>query len=211
MELQQINFNEFLKDNGYEWSGYIAENNGSRYEKYYKCDENENNLNNMYILLGSASDWDEESGWVRVVEDRAVKYIRQDHITFKVYNATYDGPKLEKDLSNEWVRYKALNVDGYFERTLTIGKEIQARYPRDIETRKSLLALEIMRITRDANSSIARMEERLARSKEVEEILNQVQEERLIKKQIELGTKDNFKDTTTNDACLQHLTDTFGK
>lgn len=54
------------------------------------------------------------------------------------------------------------------------------------------------------------MEDTISLSKMVEEVLDKVQQERLIKRQIELGAKDDFKDTTSNDACLQHLTDTFG-
>ena len=176
-QLVAKNLKEFLKDNGYNWSGYIAEYNGKKVEEYYICDKYKGDLDNRYILLGKQYTWDEDIGWVNVIDDsKHVKYIKQDDITFKVYIATYEGPKLEKDLSNEWIKYQALNVNGYAQGVLNMERYIQLNYPRDIESKKNLLAQEIERITREANSSIKYMEERVARSKEVEEVLSEVVE-----------------------------------
>ncbi len=203
---------EFLKDNGYNWSGYVAEYCGRRVEDYREFSKYECDLDNKYILLGKKYAWDEDIGRVNVVNDsNLVKYIRQDDITFKVYIATYEGPKLEIDLSKEWVRYQSLNVEDYIEETLFDLRHVLASSPKFIQYRKNALAQEIERITREANFANKPMEEDLARSKMAVETIKQVQEERLIKQRIELGAKDNFKDTTSNDACLQHSTDTFGK
>ena len=209
--MNKYKFQEFLKDNGYEWSGYIAEYDGRVYQDYYKGEKYLSDLDNKYILLGSPYDWDEDKGKVKVVDNKSVKYIRQDEIAFMIYIATYEGQKLEKDLSAEWVRYQALNIKDYISDTLFDLRRLLASYPDIIQDRKNLLAQEIERITRESNIAIRDMEEDFARTKMAAEIIRQVREERLIKRCIELDAKDNFKDTKNNDACLQHLTDTFGK
>ena len=163
-------------------------------------------------MLGSHHDWDEDDGYVKVSDDPFVKYINHNDTMFRVYTRNKSGNfELEKDLSAEWIRYQALNVEDYIQDTLPYVRYIQANYPKRIQERKNLLAQEIERITRESNTLIREMEDTIGRSKTAEEILSQVQQERLIKQQIEFSAKDNFKDTTSNDACLKHLTDTFGK
>lgn len=211
IQLTAKNLKEFLQQNGYEWSGYIAEYDGRVYQDYYKGEKYLSDLDNKYILLGSQYDWDEDKGKVKVVDNKSVKYIRQDEIAFMIYTATYEGQKLEKDLSAEWVRYQALNIKDYISDTLFDLRRLLASYPDIIQDRKNLLAQEIERITRESSIAIRDMEEDFARTKMAAEIIRQVQQERLIKQHIELDAKDDFKDTTSNDACLQHLTDTFGK
>lgn len=204
------NLKEFLKDNKYEWSGYIAAYDGRVCQDYFKADKYLSDLDNRYILLGSQYDWDEDNGKIKVVDNEKVKYIRQNGITFKVYIATYEGFKLEKDLSAEWVEYQALNIEEYVDETLFGLRYVLASYPKSIKDRKDALAQEIARITREGNAEIRRMEDDFAKSKMAAETIRRIQQERLIEKQIELGAKDNFKDTSSNDACLKHLTDTFG-
>ena len=206
-------FKQFLADNGYRWSGYVAVYYGRDCEQFKICDKFAlAGLNNKYILLGSHHDWDEDDGYVKVSDDPFVKYINHNDTMFRVYTRNKSGNfELEKDLSAEWIRYQALNVEDYIQDTLPYVRYIQANYPKRIQERKNLLAQEIERITRESNTLIREMEDTIGRSKTAEEILSQVQQERLIKQQIEFSAKDNFKDTTSNDACLKHLTDTFGK
>ncbi len=205
-------FKEFLKDNGYNWSGYIAEYYGRDCEQFKICDEFAlAGLNNKYILLGSHYDWDEDDGYIKVNDHQFIKYIKHTDIMFRVYTRNKSGNfELEKDLSAEWVRYQALNIKDYVKDTLPYTRHIQVSYPKRIQERKNLLAQEIELLTKSTNDTIREMEDTIFLSKMVEEVLGKVQQERLIKRQIELGAKDNFKDTTSNDACLQHLTDTFG-
>lgn len=211
-QLVAKSFGEFLGENGYGWSGLIAQNCGRGVEEYCKCDKYLRHLDDCYILLGFPYYWDEDRGRISVIDNGAVKYIKQDDVTFQIYNRVKNGKfELEKDLSAEWIRYQLTNIDGYEQRALSFSRYILANYPQDIENRKRLLAQEIDSITRKANTSIRNMEESIAKSKCVEEIARQVREERLIQQAIELGAKDDFKDTTSNDACLKHLTDTFGK
>ena len=208
-QLTTKDFQEFLKANGYDWSGYFTENYGRSYEhysdgKYTDC------LNNRYILLGSPQDWGKGDWVVQLIGNPKVRYIRQSDVTFKVYNAKFIlEPTLEKDLSNEWVKYQALNIEGYIEETLSSEKDVQKTFPDLIKHRKTMLAKQIKRLIKETNEEIESMLDCLGRSIEVEQILKPMQQERLIKKQIQLGAKDNFKDNASNDACLQHLTDTF--
>jgi len=205
-------FKEFLQQNGYIWSGYVAENTRSVCETFRNSGDDFDDLDDAYILWGSHYDWDEDDGYIKIYDNPFVKYIRHDEIMFRVYAITENGKyELEKDLSAEWVRYQALNIDGYIDETLFDLRHVLASSPKFIQDRKNALAQEIERVTREGNAAIKTMEEDFARSKMAVEIIRQVREERLIKRQIELGAKDNFKDTTSNDACLQHLTDTFGK
>ncbi len=211
-QLVAKSFEEFLRDNGYGWSGLIAENCGRGVEEYCKCDKYLSHLDDTYILLGSRYDWDEDRGRVSVIDNRAIKYIKEDDVTFQIYNRVKNGKfELEKDLSAEWIRYQLINIDGYEQRALSFSRYILATYPQGIENKKRLLAQEIDRLTRNTNASIKNMEESIAKSKCVEEIASQLRQERLIQQAIELGAKDNFKDTVSNDACLKHLTDTFSK
>ena len=210
--MNKYKFQEFLQQNGYTWSGYVAENTRRTCETFNNSDEDLDYLDDTYILLGSYYDYDEDDGYIKVTGDPLVKYIRHNDIMFRVYTRNKsDKFELEKDLSAEWVRYQALNVKDYIEDNLPYIRHIQASYPKAIERRKNLLAQEIESITKEANTQIRSMEDNFALSKMAEETIKQVQQERLIKKQIELGAKDDFKDTKNNDACLQHLTDTFGK
>ena len=209
-QLTTKDFQEFLKANGYDWSGYFTENHGSSYESLCLCGKYENCINNRYILLGSPKDWGRGDWEVQLIGNPKVKYIRQSDVTFKVYKAKFmSEPTLEKDLSNEWVKYQALNIEGYIEETLRSERDIQTSLPDLIQHRKTMLARQIERLTKEADEEIVPMQYSLDRSKEVIEILKPMQQERLIKKQIQLGAKDNFKDNASNDACLQHLTDTF--
>ena len=211
-QLTTKDFQEFLKANGYDWSGYFAENYGRSYEHFNCCGKYENCVNNRYILLGSPQDWDwgEADLKMSVFGNPKVRYIRQSDVTFKVYNAKFIlEPTLEKDLSNEWVKYQALNIEGYIEETLSSEKDVQKTFPDLIKHRKTMLAKQIKRLIKETNEEIESMLDCLGRSIEVEQILKPMQQERLIKKQIQLGAKDNFKDNASNDACLQHLTDTF--
>ncbi|MBQ8522978.1 MAG: hypothetical protein IJ458_04940 [Clostridia bacterium] len=212
MGLMKDNFKQFLADNGYIWSGYIAEHYGRNYEQFKICDKFAlAGLNNKYILLGSRYDYDEDDGYIKVTDDPVVKYIKHTDIMFRVYTINKSGNfELEKDLSAEWVRYQALNVKDYIKDTLPYTRHIQVSYPKRIQERKNLLAQEIELLTKSTNDTIREMEDTIFLSKMVEDVLGKVQQERLIKQQIGLGAKDDFKDTTSNDACLQHLTDTFG-
>ena len=211
--MNKYKFQEFLQQNGYRWSGYVAEYYGRDCEQFKICDKFAlAGLNNKYILLGSRYDYDEDDGYIKVNDDPFVKYVRHNEIMFRVYTRNkIDKFELEKDLSAEWVRYQALNVEDYAENTLPYTRHIQESYPKRIKERKSFLAQEIELLTKSTNDTIREMEDTISLSKMVEEVLGKVQQERLIQQAIQLGAKDDFKDTTSNDACLQHLTDTFGK
>ena len=211
IQLVTKNFQEFLKANGYEWSGYFAENNGKNYEHLCLCGKYENCLNNRYIFLGSSQDWSNGDWGVSLIGNAKVKYIRQSDVTFKVYNAKFNSePTLEKDLSDEWVRYQALNIEGYIEETLSSERDVQISFPDLIKHRKTMLAKQIERLIKETNDEIESMLDCLGRSIEVEQILKPMQQERLIKKQIEFGARDNTKSNMNSDKNLQHLTDTFG-
>ena len=174
-------FKYFLAEYGYAWSGYLAEDSEQEYEQYYPCGKFKNSLNDRYILLGSVYDWDEDYGFIKVWDNDSVKYIQHDDITFHVYKSVSGGKfELEKDLSAEWVRYQALNIEDYIDETLFDLSHILASYPKHIQDRKNLLAQEIERISKEGNTAIRKMEEDFALSKMAVETIKQVQQEATI-------------------------------
>lgn len=172
--LISVDLQKFLNDNGYNWTGYIAQNTSQATEEYYRCSKWQNDLNNHYIILNKTFSWNNQEGYVCVRANKDVRYIIQDDTTLKVYNVLSGGKfSLENDLSDKWVQYQTKIIPGYAENILRQCKSIQANYPRNVQDRKNLLAKDIERLTRDANKSIESMAERVDRSKQVEQIINQ--------------------------------------
>ena len=165
---------QFLKENGYNWTGYIAQNTNQATEEYYRCSKWQNDLNNHYILLGKTYDWDEEEGYICVRANKDVRYIIQDDTTLKIYNVLSGGKiSLENDLSDKWIAHQSKIIPGYAENILRQCQSIQANYPRNVQDRKNLLAQDIERLTKEANQSIDSMSKRVERSKHVEQIIHQ--------------------------------------
>ena len=169
-------FKEFLKDNGYDFSGYSAPNNDRRKEKYYDC-VNAQYLDNEYILLGTKENWGEEDGYIKVGGNPFVKYVRHDDVIFKVYARKENGElELEKDLSDEWVKYQIANVENYVQRTFNLMGYIRREYRKEISHKKNLLAQEIERLKEQSNKEINAMQERLDRSEQVLDIIKETVE-----------------------------------
>ena len=172
--LVSADLQQFLKQNGYNWTGYIAHNTSQATEEYYRCSKWQNDLNNHYIILDKKYNWYEKEGYICVRANKDVRYIIQDDTTLKVYNVLSKGKLQEEvDLSDKWVEFQVKTIPGYAENILRQCKSIQANYPRNVQDRKNLLAKDIERLTRDANKSIDSMAERVDRSKQVEQIINQ--------------------------------------
>ena len=109
-------------------------------------------------------------------------------------------PKLEKDLSKEWIKFLASKDEDYVKYILKECAEVQNETPKSIEHHKNLLALRIAKLQAKTEKQIKAVEQEANRYNEIEQIIKQVQEEKVLKQAIKPGTKDNFKD------CFRVLT-----
>lgn len=175
-ELTAEDFKKFLAEQGYNWSGLIADNTNHRYEQFKKCSKFLSSLNDKYILLGSNEDWDEESGVISV-KDANVKYIKHDLTTFNVYykdNKGLNYCNLAKALTDEWIKYLVLNVEGYAESMLETCKHIQEKTSKEIAERNGLISKRIKELQQEANELNERSKFKLNKSKQVEKLIKKL-------------------------------------
>ena len=212
-------FISFIQEYGYNWNGLVCKPkviiHGSG---KFKLPEGPymHRSDGFYILLDERCEKEVDAS---VLDNPNVKYIEYDEETFKIYESKkkidifspyFKDGDLEKDLSDEWIKLCTLNIEGYAEDLLYFHGNSQIANRKNIKYKKD----EVAQLIKDSRAYIADMERKIERSKHIEAVIKQArqeQQERLIKQQIELGAKDGFKDTVDNDACLKHLTDTFGK
>ena len=221
-------FREFLSSNGYDIVGY--DNNSYNfddryihfgsfggYEKAYK------GTDRSLILIGPQSEWDKSmEGFTvkNIVGNPFVKYVDWSLIEFKVYNIVNnpdaegwgsDEPNymgnLEKDLSNEWIKFWVLKDQDYVKYILKRCAEKKKEIPKSIDNRNSLLARRIRELQEEAKQRNHEDEKELAKFEEIEKFVGLIQEEKALEGVISLGAKKNWKD---NDVVVQHLKDTFG-
>lgn len=198
--MNKYKFQEFLQQNGYTWSGYVAENTRSKYEKYRSSSYDLKDLDNTYILLGSQNDWDETDGYVKVTYEPLVKYIRHNKITFIVYSTSQNGIyELEKDLSDEWVRYQALSVEGYADEILFELNPVIAADQKSVRDSGNNEIVPKKSSVEEKDPEIKWMEHRLAKNQRVVETIRQVRRENLIKRKEELREKYGSKEARNID------------
>ena len=157
---------QFLNDNGYDWTGFIALNRGHKSEICFKCGKWRIDFNNCYILLG------QDDGLINVRGNNFIRYIKQDDVTFVIYKRLQDGRlQKEKDLSDNWVEFQTNLIPGYAESILTRCQRIQSNHHVKVQDRKNLLAKDIERLTREANQSIEAMGAEVNKSKHIEQVI----------------------------------------
>lgn len=196
------NFKEFLDSNGYEIVGYDHNHyNFERrhtyfssfdgYEKAYRC------TNRGLILLGPQDKWEEyyvdDFTCPNIVNNPFVKYLDWGLTEFKVYSIVNnsgaegfgsDEPlycgKLQKDLSNEWIKFWALKEEDYAKYVLKECEDVQNETPKNIEYYDNLLAKRIAELQAEHTGRIDGINKKLSRYKEIEQTIRQVQQEKLL-------------------------------
>lgn len=122
-------YKNFLKEHGYILTAYDGGCNidwDSKHINFFKFYEGFNrHLNENMILVGKPEDWGEyikENWWCNnICNNPFIKYIKSNFTTFKIYTIIENEdaksftfgprdeylycPKLEKDLSKEWIKY----------------------------------------------------------------------------------------------------------
>ena len=219
LDIRVEKFISFIQQYGYNWNGLICKprviiKGGGK----FKLAEGPymNRSDGFYILLDERYEREVDAS---VLDNPKVKYIEYDEETFKIYESKkkvdifspyFKDGDLEKDLSDEWIKLCALNIEGYAEDLLYFHGNSQIANLKNIRYKKE----DVERFVKEAREYIADREREIERSKHIEAVVKQAQQEqqaRLIQKQIQIGARDDFKDTVDNDACLKHITDTFGK
>lgn len=218
----------FLMEQGYNWTKRIGEDRGEYEVAFNDCGKYSKYIDDQYILIGTEEDWGDSIDEYYVCEDITkcpfVKYIRHSSLTkFKVYKPiehsnsgelgfgnTYIDYELEKDLSIEWVKFLVKLCPEFGDYLLKNCDTLMWQEKGHMETETRLIAKRIAELQQQDKDIKANYNKKIEHYKKVIDAVKQTQEEKLLQQAIEIDAKDNFKDTTSNDACLQHLTDTFG-
>ncbi|MFQ6724443.1 MAG: hypothetical protein ACLRFE_03855 [Clostridia bacterium] len=188
-------FKEFLDSNGYNIVGY--DHNHYNFEKRYINFSHFGGYERAYrstdeslILLGPESEWDksmEDFTVKNIVENHYVKYLRWGLTEFKVYSIVNnsdaggwgcDEPsyaaRLEKDLSNEWIKYWALREEDYAKFILSKCAKVRAEAPEDIERYNNLLAKRIAELQSEHTQRIDGVNKKVEKYNQIEQIIKNV-------------------------------------
>ena len=185
-------FKEFLDSNGYELIGCDYNNYNfertdiyfSAFGKYYR---DYKIADRRLILVGPQSEWDKSmDGFTveNVVENPFVKYIDWGLTECKIYTIV-DNPdaggwgsdepsycaRLEKDLSNEWIKFWALREEDYAKYILNKCAKIRAEAPKDIKNYNNMLAKRIAELQAENTQRIDGVNKKLDRYNEIEQIV----------------------------------------
>ncbi len=193
-------FREFLAENGYEIVGYDHNryNFENRYIHFGAFGEYERDFRHTdrgLILIGPGSEWDESiEGFTvkNIVGNPFVKYLDWGLTEFKVYkianNSGAEGfgsdeplycGKLEKDLSNEWIKFWALREEDYAKYMLAECHDIRKKAPQDVEYYGNLLARDIARLEAEYNQRMDGVNKKLNRYSEIEQIIKSTKKEEI--------------------------------
>lgn len=213
----------FLMEQGYNWTKRIGEDRGE-YEVAFNDLGSYKYIDKYFILTGTEQEWGDSVDEYYVCEDIRqcpyVKYIEQPSLTeFKVRkivsgklgpSSTYVDYELEKDLSIEWVKFLVKLCPEFGEWLIKNCDTILWLEKGHMEEETRLIAKKIAELEQQDKESKANYNNKVRHYKNVIDAVKQTHQEILIEQQIEFSAKDNFKDNANNDACLKHLTDTFG-
>lgn len=186
-------FQNFMHGNGYNIVGYDSnsydfDNSNIRFSRFNISDNDYRYTSRRLILLGPESEWGESIKDFRcknIVKNPFVKYIVWNLTEFKMYTIVGDNSnvgfgggydpsfaaKLEKDLSNEWVKYWALKDEEYREFILAECKQVKREVPESIERHNNLLAKRIAELQENTTKVIAEENEKLERYNKMEQIV----------------------------------------
>ena len=185
-------FKEFLDSNGYDIVGhdynhynfekrYINFSHFDGYERAYRSTDR------SLILLGPESEWGkyvDDFTAKNIVENPYVKYLDWGLTEFKVYKiANNSGAEgfgsdeplycgiLEKDLSNEWIKFWALRDEDYAKFILNRCAKVRAEAPEDIKRYNNLLAQRIAELQAENTQRIDDVNKKVEKYNQIEQII----------------------------------------
>ena len=185
-------FKEFLDSNGYNIVGY--DHNHYNFERRYINFSHFGGYERAYrstdeslILLGPESEWDKSmEGFTvkNIVNNPYVKYLDWGLTEFKVYSIVNnsdaggwgcDEPsyaaRLEKDLTNEWIKFWALREEDYAKYILSKCAKVRAEAPEDIKNYNNLLAKRIAQLQAENESRIEGVNKKVEKYNQIEQII----------------------------------------
>ncbi|MBO5910149.1 MAG: hypothetical protein J6Q15_01430 [Clostridia bacterium] len=185
-------FKEFLDANGYNIVGY--DHNRYNFEDKYihfgpleGYERAYRSTDRGLILLGPQSAWDKSmEGFTvkNIVNNPFVKFLDWGLTEFKVYSIQEntnaggwgsDEPlycgKLEKDLTNEWIKFWALKDEDYVKYILDECKDVRNKAPEDIERYNNLLAKRIAELQAEHTQRIDGVNKKLDRYNKLEQLV----------------------------------------
>ena len=139
------------------------------------------------ILLGPQSEWDkyvDDFTARNIVENPYVKYLDWGLTEFKVYSIVNnsdaggwgcDEPsyaaRLEKDLTNEWIKFWALRDEDYVKFILSRCAKVRAEAPEDIKRYNNLLAKRIAELEAENTQRIDDVNKKVEKYNQIEQII----------------------------------------
>ena len=175
----------FLSNQGYEWSGYYGDyfDRNLRFPyQYFDGVGYASNIDRKMIVLGNEQIWGDQVSMG--IDGVSAKCVNNPFVRYIRHNA------------NEFEVYNIVRVDAINDgklNALNAGMYGAFKLEKDLsrEWRRYLFAHnKQIRDTKFTNWQASMQEQ--------------------MKASVGLGLKDGFKDTSSNDACLQYLTDIFG-
>lgn len=185
-------FKEFLNSNGYEIVGYDHnhydfENRYIHFSSFGGYERAYGSTDRGLILLGPQSEWDKSmEGFTvkNIVNNPYVKYLDWGLTEFKIYTIVNnsdaggwgsDEPsyaaRLEKDLSNEWVKFWALREEDYAKYILNKCAKVRAEAPEDIKRYNNLLAKRIAELQEENTQRIDGVNKKVEKYNQIEQIV----------------------------------------
>ena len=185
-------FKEFLNSNGYEIVGYDHnhydfENRYIHFSLFDGYERAYRSTDRSLILLGPESEWGkyiDDFTAKNIVENPYVKYLDWGLTEFKVYSIVNnsdaggwgsDEPsyaaRLEKDLTNEWIKFWALREEDYAKYILSKCAKVRAEAPEDIKNYNNLLAKRIAQLQAENKSRIEGVNKKVEKYNQIEQIV----------------------------------------
>ena len=183
---------EFFAQNGYKLAGYdISNRNWDRADaRFSKFGDYRPWLDEALILLGDEEERGNKFEGVycrNIVNNPFVKYIRFGPIEFKIYTVVLnpdaggwgsDEPsyayRLERDLSNEWVKFLALKNEEYRQYILSECKRVQRETPESVERHNNMLAKRIAELQKQTAGYIDEDNKKLEKYNQIEQLVKSV-------------------------------------
>ena len=183
-------FSDFLAQYGYNVVGASANGSMDRAQvRFYRCDGHKIPT---LVLLGPESKWgkDIDNFYCKnIIENPFVKYISCGLTTFKIYSVVVNPksccgwgpseepsyiPKLEKDLSAEWIRLWTEREEYYSKYVLSECDRVKREIPEKIVGCKNMLAERIAELQKQTNQAIEQDNKVLDEYNQIEQVVKSV-------------------------------------
>jgi len=191
-------YKNFLMEHGYILTGYDSRINvdwNTAHINFHKLKKDSSYiLNRTLVLVGNQSDWgDYMNGFCcKNIVNPFVKYIETDFTTFKIYtiiknennnemwfefyNEDYC-PKLEKDLSKEWIRYLVKICPEFGEYQIQECKQNKINAQKNLEYKQTFIAKRIAELYEDERRLLIERDENFRNNDEIISIIKKALEE----------------------------------